>query len=118
MFRTAAVLALALVPALAGAGDIRLARPLDGASLHTGTVAMSVYYTRAEGDAVELVATWLAAGAERPHRLRMALTDGDAVSFSLPGHMETAWAFARSGDTVTVSAAPAGPACLPRAAAM
>ena len=37
----------------------------------------------------------------------MALSDGDDVSFSLPGHEETLYKFQRTGSIVTVTGEPA-----------
>lgn len=100
----------ALVPAAAGADSITLDAPMTGDSLQSSEVDMSVYYIALEGGAYEVVATYLGRdGAADPQRLIMALRDGDAVRFGLPGHMETRFAFARDGAEVTVSAAPVAP---------
>ena len=37
----------------------------------------------------------------------MRLEEGDAVAFSLPGHMDTLFTFSRDFDAVTIGAEPA-----------
>jgi hypothetical protein len=100
---------LGLMPGLVRADAITLDAPIAGASVHTGGVDMVVYYVDRE-DHFEVVATYASVdGPFEPGRLRMALTDGDRVSFGLPG-MATAvlYTFERSGETVHVGASHVG----------
>lgn len=99
----AVLMGLAALPA--AAEEIRLATPLEGATLHQGAVAMSVYWT-GRGEAAEIVATYVA-GADGPHRLTMAMAEGEETRFSLPGLRHVRYDFSRSVDGVTVRAEPA-----------
>jgi hypothetical protein len=84
------------------AGQIELTQPMQGASLREPGIDMVVYYTE-KGDALEVVATYIDTGKPtEPLRLRMALNDGDNVTFGLPGFRHTAFNFERSADRVTV----------------
>jgi hypothetical protein len=108
-------LAAALILGAAGfaapdtrADSIRLDRPMAGASLHAGGVDMTVYYV-AHDDHFEVVATYVQQdGPYDPARLRMGLSDGDDVSFGLPGLPGVLYRFARDGRSVTVDAASSG----------
>lgn len=89
---------------VAQAGTVTLDAPHAGASLHTGRIAMSVYFTRTDSDAFQVVATYAGkAEPDQPRRIVMALSDGDRVSFGLPGHRGALYTFARDGGVVTVS---------------
>ncbi len=99
----AALLIAAVAPA--SADDIRLDRPMAAASLHDGGVDMVVYYLDHQ-DELEVVATYSQKGAYEPARLRMALGDGDDVSFGLPGLSGASYRFTRTGAVVSVSAKP------------
>jgi len=106
MFRSylLAATAFALAPTAALADSITLNAPMQGASLHEGSIDMVVYYLDHD-DHFEVVATYAAkTGNTEPNRLRMALTDGDASKFSVPGHRHVIYAFSRENDTVHVSA--------------
>lgn len=88
----------------ARADAIRLESAHAAASLHDGGVDMVVYY-REHPDHFEVVATYMPhVGPYDPHRLRMGLSDGDAVSFGLPGYISTLYRFSRSGNVVAVVA--------------
>lgn len=88
------------------ADSIRLETPLAGASLRAGDTDMAVYYVD-RGDHFEVVATYaLHNGPYDPARLRMGLSDGDSVSFGLPGQTGYLYRFARDGSSVTVAAEP------------
>ncbi|MBU3031544.1 hypothetical protein [Paracoccus marinaquae] len=102
---TAALLtALAAAPATAMADSITLTVPATGASLHSESVDMNVYFTDAAGSAYEVVATYVSDSApDQPQRLIMALEDGDDVSFALPAHPETLYNFQRKGGILTVT---------------
>lgn len=90
----------------ARADSISLDTPMAAASLHEDHVDMVVYFLD-RSDHFEVVATFAARdSAYDPARLRMGLAEGDAVSFALPGHIETQYSFSRLKDVVTVSANP------------
>ena len=83
---------------------VELEAPMQAQSLHTGGVDMVVYYTD-EDDHLQLVATYVdQIEGNEPSRIRMGLQDGDATSFSLPGHPHLIYDFARAGVTVSVNA--------------
>jgi hypothetical protein len=86
---------------------VTLNAPLAGATLTSEEIAMSVYFTETAGSAFEVVVTYLDAGQDQPQRIVMALSDGDGLQFGLPGHGGTLYQFARNGDAITVSDAPA-----------
>lgn len=100
---------LAVLAAVAGpafAGEAAMTRAIEAASLHDGAVDLVAYYQPATDGTLEVTATYAAQDGGAPARLVMALADGDAVQFALPGHRETLYSFVRSGDRVTVTAAP------------
>lgn len=104
LFKTAA-LVTALSPTVALADAIALDGPMKGASLHEAGVDMNVYYTEIMNGAFEVVATY--AARETPAetgRLVMALNEGDAVRFGLPGHKNALYSFERKGEIVVVMA--------------
>ena len=103
---TAAALALTANAALAD--TITLTQANAGATLHESDVDMSVYWTE-DGDAYALTATYVTDEAPaEPARLRMHLSDGDKVSFGLPGVQDRLFTFARDGGTVSVESARVG----------
>lgn len=86
------------------ADSIHLGAPLQGASLRGDDVDMSVYYLD-HGDHFEVVATYaLRNEPYDPARLRMGLSDGDNVSFGLPGQTGYLYRFSRHGSSVFVVA--------------
>lgn len=88
------------------ADSIRLNAPLAGASLRAGDIDMAVYYLD-RGDHFEVVATYAAhSGPYDPARLRMGLSDGDSVSFRLPGQTAYLYRFTRDGEFVSVVSEP------------
>lgn len=95
--------ALSLTAMSANAGQIELASPLAGATLNAGDIDMSVYWTDVDAG-YEVVATYLEADAKAPAQMTMVLTDGDAVTFSLPGRLDHSFKIARTGGAVTVDA--------------
>jgi ABC-type glycerol-3-phosphate transport system substrate-binding protein len=103
----ATLFASAISAPVAADETVTLDAPLAGASLSSEEIAMSVYFTEAEGGAFEVVATYLDAAQDQPRRIVMALSDGDNLQFGLPGHKGTLYRFARNGDAVSVSEAPA-----------
>lgn len=108
----AAAALAATAPAFAD--EVRMSAPIEAGSLTGGGVALVAYYVPLADDAFEVTATWLGADDAEPSRLVMRLEDGDAVSFSLPGHLDTRLTFARAFETVTLRAEPAA-AVAPRA---
>lgn len=107
-FTAAITTAAILIGSIAHAGQITLSRPIDGASLHDIGADMTVYYTD-NGATFEIVATYLKKSRPgRAQRMRMALMDGDRVSFALPGLSHTQYIFERSGQTVSVTSQTTG----------
>lgn len=108
MIRLATLTAVAAtafaLPALAG--EVALDRALSAGSLHEGGVDLVAYYLPAADGALEVTVTFAAAESGAPARVVMAMADGDALRFALPGHRGTLYGFARSGDRVTVTATP------------
>jgi hypothetical protein len=99
-----AAFAAAAVPALAE--EVRLMRPSEPASLATGTVTFSAYFVSLPDESYRVTAIWVDAGDAEPVRLSVRLDEGDAISFSLPGHPETRFTLVRDLDAVTVRATP------------
>lgn len=100
----AAAVAFALSTTAALAQSISLNAPMQAASLHSGNLAMVVYYMEME-DHYQVVATYVSQDApQEPARIKMALSDNDATRFGMPGHPGIIYAFSRSGETVNVSA--------------
>lgn len=92
------------------AGEIKLTKEIQGASLHEDGVDMVVYYTK-EGEIFEVVATYLTDdSADGPARIRMGLMNSDRVTFALPGRPEMNYTFFRHGSTVRVETTPTGAA--------
>ncbi len=88
------------------AGEAAMNRALEAGSLHDGAVDLVAYYLPAADGALEVTATYVAKDGGEPARLVMALADGDVVQFALPGYRGTVYSFARTGERVTVTAAP------------
>lgn len=88
-------------PAFAGEATVR--RPIEAGSLHEGRLDMVVYYVPADGDLLEVTATFAPQGGGEAQRVVMGLADGDSVAFSMPGYRDTLYAFSRSGEEVSVS---------------
>lgn len=98
----------ALAPAAVLAETVTLTAPHNGATLQGEAVDMSLYFTDGADGAYELVATYASHDApDQPQRLIMALSEGDDVSFALPGHDEVLYNFQRVGGIVTVTGEPA-----------
>ena len=69
---------------------------------------MTVYFLNLESGAYEIVATYAAQdNMADPQRFIMALKDGNAPRFGLPGHSGTLYTFERDGSEIIVSADPA-----------
>lgn len=104
MFDKFAAFALALAAAFpAFAEDALMTRPIEAASLSTEDLTLVAYYVPLPDAGFEVTATWLAQDATAPRRLAMRLEDGDSVAFSLPGHMDARFTFAREDDVVRVT---------------
>ncbi|MCB1354712.1 MAG: hypothetical protein KDK03_18435 [Rhodobacteraceae bacterium] len=104
MFRKPALAALLLAAATpALAGEASVSHPAAAASLHDGRLDMVAYYTEADAGAYEVVATFADRTGGQPMRVVMALADGDAVRFSMPGHKDALYGFARDGETLKIS---------------
>ena len=102
----ATLFASAISASAGGLKTVTLDAPLAGATLNSGEIVMSVYFTETEDGAFEVVATYLDAAQDQPRRIVMALSDGDTLKFGLPGHAGKLYHFARNGDAVTVFEAP------------
>jgi hypothetical protein len=100
---SASLLAAMLLATSAFAEEATIGRPIEGGSLHHGRLDMVVYYVPVDGDLLEVTATFAPKGGGDPERVVMGLADGDSVTFSMPGHRDSLYAFSRSGEEVTVS---------------
>jgi hypothetical protein len=101
-FGVAAGLLLAAIPT-AKAEEVTLARPMDGATLTSDGIAMSLYYVGIDDGGFELVATYIGESErEHPSRIVMRLADGDATAFGLPGYPGMLFEFARTGNVVVI----------------
>ncbi|MBN9673979.1 hypothetical protein [Roseibium aggregatum] len=104
MKRIAIALAFAVAPFAAQADSVHLQKPLSGATLVGTQADMSVHYSLTEDNAFEVTAVYVGKDApEQPHKLVMALQEGDAVSFSLPGYRGEIFTFERDGNRLEVS---------------
>jgi hypothetical protein len=74
---------------------------------------MVVYYVPVAGGLLEVTGTYAARGGDA-RRFVMALSDGDAVSFAMPGYRQAMYSFAREGATVTVAVEVSGSCDLAR----
>lgn len=106
MFKTllAAAATLVAVPVLAD--EVRMSAPIEAGSLDLGDLTLVAYYTLKGADSFEVTAVWLGDEDAEPSRLVMLLNEGDEVAFSLPGHADTRFTFAREFDAVAVRAEP------------
>jgi len=106
----ASLAAASLAPFTANAGEITLTAPFEGRTLLDNGFGMSVYFTETDTNSFDVVALYVTPDAPvEPQRLRMQLMDGDSISFSLPGHMQTRYRFARTGTGVSVTSEAARP---------
>lgn len=102
MFRQIAFASALLTSTAAMADEITLEREIQAGTLHEATLDMVVYYLDRD-DHFEVVATYAThAMPEDPSRIRMALAEGDEVTFGLPGQRGQVYTFSRSGDAVNV----------------
>ncbi|MER9072759.1 hypothetical protein NKH80_08020 [Mesorhizobium sp. M0904] len=100
---SASLLAALFLATPAFAEEATIGRPIEGGSLHEGHLDMVVYYVPADGDLLEVTATFAPKTEGDPLRIVMGLADDDSVAFSMPGHQGSLYTFSRSGDEVTVS---------------
>jgi len=104
MKRIALALAFIVAPFAAQADSVLLEKPLSGATLIGAEADMSIHYSLTEGNAFEVTAVYVGKDTpENPQKLVMALQEGDAVSFSLPGYRGEIFTFERAGDRLEVS---------------
>lgn len=102
------VAATSLAPVTANAGEIVLKAPLQGRTLQDNGLDMSVYFTKTGANGYDVVALYVTKESPAdPQRLRMRLMEGESASFSLPGHMDKFFKFARTGTGVSVTSGPA-----------
>jgi hypothetical protein len=99
----ASLLAALFVATPAFAEETTIGRPIEGGGLHEGSLDMVVYYVPADGDLLEVTATFAPKTGGNPLRVVMGLADGDSVAFSMPCHQSSLYSFSRSGEEVTVS---------------
>lgn len=103
--RLAAATIVALLAGPALAEQMTMHQTIGAVSLHQGPIDMVAYYVPVSGGALEVTATFAARDATEfnPMRIVMALSDGDDVSFAMPGYPEALFRFVRAGTAVTVS---------------
>ncbi len=106
---SAAILAAALLAAPAAAEQVTLAAPIQAGSLHDGPLDMVLYYLPVAGGLLEVTGTYAPKEGGEARRFVMGLSDGDAVSFAMPGYPQATYRFARAGATVTAAVAVSGP---------
>ncbi|RUU13426.1 hypothetical protein EOD23_04530 [Mesorhizobium sp. USDA-HM6] len=99
----ALLLAAPFLATPAFAEEATVERPIQGGLLHEGSLDMVVYYVPADGGLLEVTATLAPKRGGDPMRVVMALADRDSVAFSMPGYLDSLYAFSRSGEKVTVS---------------
>ncbi len=102
----AALLVATFFAAAALAEYARALEPAEAVSLHDGALDMVAYYTELDNGAYEVVATFSEKSGENPQRIRMALVDGDAVRFAVPGYQDSVYGFAREGDALRIDVTP------------
>lgn len=103
-FAAAALALSAAVPAFAA--DALMTRPIEAASIATEDLNLVAYYVPLGDEGYAVTAVWLADGEAEPRRMTMRLESGDAVTFSLPGHLDTRFTFARHDEVVRVTSTP------------
>jgi hypothetical protein len=99
----ASLLAALFLATPAFAEEATIGRPIQGGSLHEGRLDMVFYYVPADGDLLQVTATFAPKTGGGPLRVVMGLADGDSVAFSMPAHRDSLYAFSRSGEKVMVS---------------
>ncbi len=88
----------------AQAEEVTISRELTAASLHEGALDMVAYWAEVPDGALELTATFRdRATDDEPMRIVMPMQDGDALAFGMPGYDGALYAFARSGQEISIS---------------
>lgn len=108
----AAILAAMLLAAPSAAEEVTLAAAVHAGSLHDGPLDMVLYYVPVAGGLLEVTGTYAPKAGGKARRFVMRLSDGDAVSFAMPGYPQTTYRFARAGAMVTAAVGFSGAARL------
>jgi hypothetical protein len=102
-FISTTILGLSLGTAVL-ADSVTMTQPIQAGVLHDGPLDMVAYWMLLEDGGFEVTATYRGREAgDEPMRTVMRLSDGDNVSFGVPGYKGALYRFARNGDAVTVS---------------
>jgi hypothetical protein len=107
--RLAAAILAVVLAAPAAAEEVTITEPIQAGSLHDGPLDMVLYYLPVAGGLLEVTGTYVPKGGSEAHRFIMGLSDGDAVSFAMPGYPQATYSFARAGATVTAAVEVPGP---------
>ena len=83
---SAAILVAALLAAPAAAEQVTLAAPIQAGSLYDGPLDMVLYYLPVAGGLLEVTGTCVPKEGGAARRFVMGLSEGDAVSFAMPGY--------------------------------
>lgn len=108
----AAILAATLLAAPAVAEEVTLTAAVQAGSLHDGPLDMVLYYVPVAGGLLEVSGTYAAKGSGNARRFVMGMSDGDAVSFAMPGYPQVTYRFVRAGTMVTAATGVSGAASL------
>ena len=73
---------------------------------------MVLYYLPVAGGLLEVTGNYAPKGGGEARRFVMGLSDGDAVSFAMPGYPQATYRFGRVGATVAAAVAVSGPSRL------
>jgi hypothetical protein len=104
----AGILTAALLAASTAAEEVTIAAPIQAGSLHEGPLDMVLYYRPVPDGLLEVTGTYAPKAGGEARRFVMALSDGDAVSFAMPGYPQATYSFRRNAGTVTAAGAVAG----------
>jgi hypothetical protein len=89
------------------AETVTMSAPIEAGSLHEGPLDMVAYWVPLADERYEVTATFIARGeGARPMRIVMAMAADDRVAFSMPGHLDALYRFARTSDGVAASVEP------------
>lgn len=94
-----------LLAMAADAEEAVMRRAIEAGSLHEGPLDMVAYWQADAAGALVVTATFAERDAPeaQPMRVVMALGEGDAVAFAMPGFPEALYRFSRTGEIVAVS---------------
>ncbi|WP_167620228.1 hypothetical protein [Paracoccus ravus] len=95
--------AMSLFALPVAAGTVSIWAPIQAGSLHEGPLDMVIYYRPVEGQLLEVTGTYAPRSGGAASRFVMVLSDGDAVSFAMPGYREARYSFVRKGISVTAT---------------